>query len=141
MSSNIEQQYRTFLFVLSALAFIGAMVELAFLEHFESALQLVPFVLGGAGLIAVLATWLVQNPGIIRAHQVIMVLVVVGGSFGVYEHLTHNFAFELEIRPNAIATDVIWEALHGASPLMAPGIFSFGGILGLAAVFRHPALK
>jgi len=141
MSQSIEQQYRTFLFVLSALAFFGAMLELVFLEHFESAIQMVPFYLGGVGIVTVLAAWLLQNPGIIRIHQVIMVLVVIGGFFGVYEHLVHNFAFELEIRPNATVTDVIWDALHGASPLMAPGIFAFGGVLGLAATYKHPALK
>jgi hypothetical protein len=58
---------------------------------------------------------------------------------GIYEHIEHNLAFELEIRPNATAGQVFMEALGGASPLLAPGILALAAILAIAATYYHPA--
>ena len=57
-----------------------------------------------------------------------------------YEHIEHNLAFELEIRPNASASDVWLDALKGASPLLAPGVLGLAASLALAATYQHPAL-
>lgn len=70
-----------------------------------------------------------------------MFVVFLGSVFGLYEHLTHNLTFELDIRPNAAVSDVFLDALSGASPLLAPGILALGAILAIAATYCHPALK
>lgn len=56
------------------------------------------------------------------------------------EHIEHNLAFELEIRPNATTGDVFFEALSGANPLLAPGILGLAAIVALAATYYHPQL-
>ena len=73
-----------------------------------------------------------------RVMQVVMVLNVLGSALGIYEHIENNLGFELEIRPNAAVVDVFIEALHGASPLLAPGILALAGLLALAATYYHP---
>jgi hypothetical protein len=80
-----------------------------------------------------LALWV----GVRRTHG----LLVAGSLFGVYEHIEHNLAFELEIRPGAGLGDVWFEALKGASPLLAPGILVLAAILAIAATYYHPALE
>jgi hypothetical protein len=57
------------------------------------------------------------------------------GLLGIYEHLENNFKFALEIRPNAVLSNVFWESLSGANPLLAPGI------LALAATYYQPELS
>jgi hypothetical protein len=69
-----------------------------------------------------------------------MLLVGLGSLFGLYEHIEHNLAFELEIRPTAAVNDVFMEALKGASPLLAPGILGLAALIALAATYYHPAL-
>ena len=139
-SASLEQQYRQFLFGAAGLAFIGTVVELWFVEHTESTIQLLPFVLCGVGFLTAGVTWYTPRKKTIRIHQSMMGLIAAGGFYGIYEHLSHNFAFELEIRPNATAGEVFWDALGGASPLMAPGILTFAAVLALAATYKHPAL-
>jgi len=140
-SATIEEQYRRFLLLLSAFILVGTLAELWFEEHFESAMQLVPSVLCGLGLIALLPAWLTPGKRSLQILRVVMALILLGGLFGIYEHIAHNLAFELEIRPNATASEVWGEALHGASPLLAPGILSLAGLLALAATYRHPSFQ
>ncbi len=56
--------------------------------------------------------------------------------WGSIEHFKHNLEFELEIRPNAVWTDVFVETISGASPLLAPGILFLAGVLALAALYK-----
>ena len=70
-----------------------------------------------------------------------MGLITLGSCFGIFEHIENNLAFALEIRPNAVVSDVFFEALRGASLLLAPGILTLGAILALAATYYHPALN
>ena len=137
---SVEEQLRRFLLVSAVLIFGATAVELWFVEHLESTVQTVPFVLCGLGAgAALLAFW---SPGraVLLALRGVMVAVALGSVFGWYEHVAHNVAFELEIRPNAGVRDVFWEALRGASPLLAPGILALAAVLALAATYRHPAL-
>lgn len=121
--------------------FVGTVVELLFVGHAESFIQLVPFMLCAVGAVTVIAAFYVPRRQTLIALRGVMVLMVLGSAFGIYEHLTHNFAFELEIRPNATVGDVFWKALAGASPLIAPGILALAAVLALAATYRHPLLE
>jgi hypothetical protein len=46
----------------------------------------------------------------------------------------------LEMRPSAVWSDVWFEALRGAAPLLAPGILALAAIIAIAATYEHPAL-
>jgi hypothetical protein len=59
---------------------------------------------------------------------------------GIYLHLKSNFAFELDIRPGAKASEVIMESLRGANPVLAPGVLAYAALVALAATYAHPAL-
>jgi hypothetical protein len=90
--------------------------------------------------LAVVAALFRPNRATLLVLRGVMGLVTLGGLFGVYEHLEHNLAFELEIRPTATVTAVLMEALKGASPLLAPGILALTALIAIAATYYHPAL-
>ncbi len=140
MSPTAEEQLRRFLLVVAGLVFTATTAELALVEHDESFVQLVPYILCGIGIVAVAALVWRPKRGVLLASRVVLAVVALGSIYGWYEHVAHNLAFELEIRPNATTGDVIWDALGGASPLLAPGILALGSALAYAATFRHPAL-
>ena len=140
MSPTAEDQLRRFLLVLAGLVFATTVAELALVEHDESFVQLVPYILCGLGIAAVAAVIFRPRRIVLLVSRWILGVVALGSLYGWYEHVAHNLAFELEIRPNATTGEVLWDALGGASPLLAPGILALGAVLGYAATYRHPAL-
>jgi hypothetical protein len=138
---TVEQRLRTFLLGLSAWMCLGTIVELFLAKHYDDALQLVPFVLCGVGLIAVVVALWRPMRGPLLALRGVMGLLIVGSLVGMYEHLVNNFAFELKMRPSAVWGDVWLEALRGAAPLLAPGILALAGTIAIAATYAHPALS
>jgi hypothetical protein len=139
--TTIEQRLRTFLLMLAGCMCVGTAVELFLAKHTEDLVQFVPFVLCGVGLIAVVAALLRPRRAMLMALRWVMGLLMLGSLFGMYEHLANNFAFELEMRPNAVWSDVWFEALRGAAPLLAPGILALAAIIAIAATYKHPALR
>ena len=137
----VNHRYRLFLFVLAGFIFIGSVVELALEGHTQVPTQWIPFVLSGLGIVAITAVLGWPNRKTIWALRGVMGLTALGSFLGMYEHLSHNIEFALEIRPNAVVSDVFFEALRGANPLLAPGILALGALLALAATYYHPALE
>ena len=135
-----DRRIRAALLVLAAVTCLLTAGELWLAEHFGSPTQLIPFVLAGLGFATVVAVLVRPSPLTLYALRWTMALAVLGSLYGIYEHLEGNFAFELDIRPNAGATEVVWAALKGANPLLAPGTLAFAGILACLASYRHPAL-
>jgi len=113
------------LFGLTALACLGTAAELALVEHMESPVQLVPFALCAVGLGGAVLGML--RPDARTPLLAIAGLLALGGLFGVWEHLEHNYAFDVEIRPTADAATHVWHAITGANPLLAPGGLSLAG--------------
>ena len=140
-SQIIEQRYRIFLLLLAAFMCLGTIVELWLEEHTGTAVQIIPFILCGLAFLAIVWVLLSPNRSSLLALRGTMLLVGLGSLFGVYEHIEHNLAFELEIRPNAAVSDVFLEALKGASPLLAPGILGLAALIALAATYYHPRLS
>lgn len=137
---TIEEKYRRFLLVMAMAVLAGMTAELLLTEHAESIVQLIPYGLAGVGVAAVAGVLHDATMLRLRVLQAVIVLLALGGVYGIYEHLTHNFAFELEIRPNATAGDVVGKAIRGASPLLAPGVLTVAAVLAGAALYRHPKL-
>lgn len=136
----VEQRLRLFQLILAGFIFIGTPLELWLTEHFESPPQVIPFILCGLGLLAVMVVLWRPQRATLLALRGVMGLVFLGSLFGVFEHVEHNMAFELEIRPNAIPSDLIFEALRGVNPLLAPGILALAAIIAVVATYYHPAL-
>lgn len=123
----------------AALIAVGTFGELVLAEHTADPVQWLPFVLLAIGLGAILGVVFAPNPTTIRVLRGVSVLLVVGSTFGIWEHLEHNYAFEAEIRPEVGPTAWIWEAVFGASPLLAPGMVGVIGLLAALATLGAPA--
>lgn len=133
-------RYRAFLLGAAALVFAGTAVELWLIGHTETWTQWVPFGLCALGLGAVALVRLAPTPGRLAAARVALGAVVAGGLLGVYQHFSHNLAFEREIRPGAALGVHLTEAVRGASPLLASGILVLAAALAFAAtLWRDPA--
>ena len=138
---DAEARFRRFLLWVTAGLFLGTPLELWLAEHTGDWQQWIPFVLCAVGLVAVVSALRALGRGTLLALRGAMVGIGAGALYGIYAHLTANVEFELEIRPSAGLGDVMWDALQGASPLLAPGILALAALLGAAATFWHPALK
>lgn len=136
----VNKRLRHFLLFLTLSIFIGVPIELWFTKHTESPVQFIPFILSGLGILALVTVMIRPMRVTIWTLRMVMALVALGGLFGIFEHFEHNLAFELEIRPNAVASEVVLDALSGANPFLAPGILALAAVLALAATYYHPVL-
>lgn len=119
----------------------GLLAELLLLEHYDEAYQLIPLVLLTAGLVSGLAVGLRPSRRTIRAFQALMAAFLVAAVLGLWFHLSENVAFEREIDASAGGVALLWIALRGATPSLAPGALAQLGLLGLILTYRHPALR
>jgi hypothetical protein len=70
-----------------------------------------------------------------------MIVFVLAGILGLVLHFKGNVEWALERHPDLGRMTLIWEALTGATPALAPGALAQVGLLGLAWSYRHPALR
>jgi len=137
----ILTRLRQFLLVIAGLLLLGTILELWFINHTGEAVQWLPFILSGAGLVVVGAALLRPHRATLLTLRGVMSVVTLGSLFGVIEHVENNIGFVLEIRPNAAFDQIVQGALGGANPLMAPGMLGLAAVLAIAATYYHPALK
>ena len=131
---------RRLVLVVLTFGIVGVGFELVLLDHMEDPWQWAPIVLLAASL--PVSVWLILSPGfaIIRTYQAMMVLFVLSGFVGQWLHYQGNVEFELEMYPSRQGLELVWEALGGAYPSLAPGTMTLFGLLGLVTCLRHPAL-
>lgn len=142
MSSEVVLgRLRKFLLALAGFICFGTVVELALTEHWDGPTQLLPFVLSGLSLLAIIMVLARPQPLTVRSLQGIVGVTFLGSLFGIFEHIEHNVEFALEIQPNATTSELLLKGLGGANPLLAPGILAFTALLALAAVYYHPVLQ
>jgi len=139
-AKTVEERLRLFLLGLSGAMCLGTIVELWLAEHTEQLLQLLPFILCGLGLAAVIAVLLRPGRSTIWALRFVMGLAAFGSLVGVYEHVASNLEVVREVNPNLAWADALWTATHGAAPLLAPGILVLAALMAIAATYYHPAL-
>lgn len=142
MNAQRFRQYslRKALLALVFLGVIGLIVELLLLEHFESWTQWIPLVALGLGLATTLAVARAPRGTSMRAFQLMMAVFVVAGLLGLVLHLKGNVEWALERDPELGGWQLVWKALRGATPALAPGALAQLGLLGLAWSYRHPAM-
>ena len=119
---------------------VGLEIELALLRHAESFSQLIPHFCLIIGLIATALVYFRPRRGMLKAFQALMVLYLLIGLLGVYLHYRGNVEFALERYPTLSGLKLMWKALRGATPALAPGALAQLGLLGLLYTYRHPAL-
>lgn len=133
-------RYRRLILALIGIGAAGLLAELLLLEHFEDTWQWAPVVSLGLTLLTGAAVAVRPGRATLRAFQVVMVSCVVFGAIGVVLHYTGNSEFELESDPTLSGSKLVWLAVRGAVPVLAPGALAQLGLLGLLYAYRHPAL-
>ncbi|MDP9200402.1 MAG: hypothetical protein M3P26_00500 [Gemmatimonadota bacterium] len=130
---------RQLLLAIVLIGIVGLEVELALLRHAESVTQWIPHVALMIGLLSTAAVYFRPGALTLRAFQVVMLVFLVVGMLGVYLHYRGNVEFALERDPSLTGANLIWKALRGATPSLAPGALAQLGLLGLVYTYRHPA--
>jgi hypothetical protein len=131
---------RRLLIVTLLVGMVGTAGELLLLGHFGSPLQVVPLVLLGLGLAAVVWQLAAPRAESVRALQMIAILFLAAGVTGVGLHYDGNAAFELDMYPSRAGVELARKALTGATPVLAPGSMTLLGLVAAAYTYKHPAL-
>lgn len=139
-SHTLIQRYRTFLLLMAVFLFAGTVVELILQEHTSELQQMIPFILSGLGIAAVLVVLVKTSRATLSALRGVMLLAIVGSAVGLVFHLSANLGFAQEIQPNATSMQLFTDMLHGASPVLAPGILAVAALLAFAATYQHPEM-
>ena len=140
-SEKTLERLRQFLLIISTGVFIMTVTELTFLSHWSETVQFLPFALSALGLITLSLAYFRPSRASITAMQWSMLVIAVCSLIGFYEHMLNNFAFRLEIAANSTTWELIRATLEGSNPVLAPGILTLGAVIGLAAIYKHPALE
>ena len=131
---------RQLLLALVVIGIVGLEVELALLRHAESFSQWIPHVTLFIGLLTTAAVYFQPGPRTLRVFETMMIIFTAVGALGVYFHLNGNVEFAQERDPSLSGVRLLWKALRGASPALAPGALAQLGLLGLLYGYKHPAL-
>ncbi|MEZ4707221.1 MAG: hypothetical protein R3A44_08450 [Caldilineaceae bacterium] len=136
----VEQRLRLFYLALSAFMCLGVIAELLLLNHTDGAVQLIPFVLSGLGFVTVLGVIFKPGTKMVWTMRIVMIMTILGSGLGMFEHLEGNLEFAREIHSNLSGADLMWKALAGANPLLAPGMLAVGALIAIAASY-YPATQ
>jgi hypothetical protein len=136
----LHASLRQLLLALVFIGIVGLEIELALLRHAETLNQWIPHVALLIGLISTVAVYVWPGPPTLRSFQAVMLIFLVVGALGVYLHVQGNVEFALERDPSLTGVRLIWKALRGATPALAPGAMAQLGLLGLLYGYRHPAV-
>jgi hypothetical protein len=131
-----EEGLRRGLLVLALVTAVGLAAELVLLSHWESLPQILPFVLSGLATLVVVIRLMKPVPATLWPSRAVFAFCLLGGAFGVFEHLEHNWEFAAEIDASATPVTLVQEAITGANPALAPGALGLLGLLGLLATWR-----
>ncbi|HUE77133.1 MAG TPA: hypothetical protein VMM83_04260 [Longimicrobiales bacterium] len=136
-----ESRLRTALAAIFYFGAIGTIAELVLLGHFEEPLQFAPSI---ALILAALALgWALARPSprILYVTRWTMLLLLVVAAVGVVLHYRANMEIELEMAPYAGGLPLLWLALRGGTPALAPGLMAHLGLIGFLYTYGHPALE
>jgi hypothetical protein len=140
-TGSVESRLRLWLLLLVAAVYPGTVVELVLEKHYDKLLQFIPFALCIAGFLTVALVILYARKLTIWLMRAVMFVTMPATLFGMWEHLDGNLDFQREIRANADTWEQLTYAIHGAAPLLAPGILALAAGVALIATYGHPALQ
>jgi hypothetical protein len=119
----------------------GVIAELWLTGHYDEPLQWVPIIVCGIGIVLLIAALARPQRGLLRAMQVLMIVMALAGGVGVIVHLRGNLELAQEVKPAQAQAQPLWVALTGHNPALAPGALGITALIALAATYRHPALQ
>lgn len=140
-SDEVLKRLRLFLLWLALFLFAGTLVELWLVQHYQDRIQWIAFVITGIGLATTPLVLLRRSRTTVLILRLCMLVVIAGSLFGVYEHVSNNIEFALEIQPNLPTRELWLKGLSGANPLLAPGTLAVAGLLALAATYQYSAIS
>jgi hypothetical protein len=140
-ADDVLTRLRRVLLALATMLLLGTLVELWLVNHTEDAIQWVPFVLCGLGLLAIVLYVFRKAPATIWFLRIVMTLMILGSVLGIYLHVSRNMALEREIHPNASTSQVWRKGFGGANPLLAPGILAISAFLMLLASYKYDVVS
>ena len=130
---------RRLLLAIVAIGAAGLVLELSLLDHRDSLTQWIPYGVLALVLIATAVVWRSPSRLTLRIFRATMVIAFVGGALGVVLHYRGNVEFEREHDDTVHGGQLVWKALHGATPALAPGALVQLALVGFAFAYRHPA--
>lgn len=118
-------------------ALAGTAAELLLLGHFDGFLQLIPVGLVALGL--AVGSWYAARPGpaSLLAFRGTLVALALGGLAGLWLHYRGNVEFELEMYPGLSGTHLVWQAVTGATPTLAPGAMVVLALIGYSVTLAR----
>ena len=116
-------------------------LELVFSRHYQQPLMLIPFVMVGVALVALLAVWPWPTAQVLRLFQAVMGLLLLTSLLGEWFHLRGNLEVVRQVSPDPSGWPLIWMVLNGRNPALAPGLLALVGMLGLVFTYGHPVLQ
>jgi hypothetical protein len=133
-----------------ALLAVGATaVELASQRHWNTPLQLIPWIVLGVLTLAIVVLLARPNQATLRVVRGVAVVVLAATAYGIFVHVHGNY----EAGPLDIVYGPKWDTLSepsrwwasmsggvGPSPPLAPGVLAQAALCLLFATIRHPAL-
>jgi hypothetical protein len=130
------QTLRRLVLAVVVVGFVGTGVDLLALAHYEDAWQIVPIVLVGVAVVALLTHALTRRP-MVALLRVLMVLTIATGALGLALHYQSNREFQLEMDPEIAAWPLFLKSMRAqAPPGLAPGTMALWGVLGLVYTYR-----
>ena len=100
---------------------IGTGAELLLMGHTDGLAQIIPLLLIGLSLVTLAWYGLGRSPLSLRVFQLVMLLAMISGAAGTLLHYRGNAEFEIESMPGLKGYELFTEAMHGATPALAPG--------------------
>ncbi len=135
-ADSIVERLRLWVLGVLVLGLVGTVTELILLEHYEQALQFVPLVLIGLGVVVLAWHAMRHDTASLRALQIVMGLFVLAGFAGMAAHFNGSAEYQLELNPDMDKWELLDKIVHAhAPPLLAPGMMMQMGLLGLAYAF------
>lgn len=138
---ELKEVVRTLVLGVFVFSLLGTGGELILLEHTEDIWMWIPLGLMGGSTLLLVVYGITKARWSVQAFQWLMILFVISGFVGIWLHLKGNMEFELEMYPDIEGFKLLWEALKGATPALAPGTMTQLGLLGLIYTFKHPMLS
>ena len=117
------------LLALCVMLWSALVVELWATEHYGVLLQQAPLFFCVLNLVLLLAHWRRPHPTVRQLLAASLLLSAIVGIIGLYIHLSTNIGLKREAFPEESFGFVLYEAIRGRLPLLAPGSLTFGAAL------------
>jgi hypothetical protein len=124
---------RAGLLVVASAAAAGVAAELALIGHWHTPIQAVPWAVLLLEAVAIVGATCTSGPRTAAAIRIFGVVAALAGGWGVVAHLAENAAFVHELHPTWVRGRVLWRALSGGVPSLAPLALALPAILAALA--------